>query len=77
MTNDQHSLAMAHYENCAAEAWDEIAAAMRAMQPVYENAPNVIAAAEKLITKIKQNDHAGFYIKEVTELDTQLAFSQE
>lgn len=49
MTRKQHKLAMAHYIECKGEAWDNIALAMDVMQPLYEAAPDLLAALEGLI----------------------------
>jgi hypothetical protein len=46
MTKEQHTLVMAHYKGCQDEAWDEIEAAMIAMRPLYEAAPELLEALE-------------------------------
>lgn len=47
MTNN-HQLAMAHYENCAGEASDEIQQAMTEMQSLYQASPTVLEALEDM-----------------------------
>lgn len=46
MKPEQHKLAMAHYRECADDAWDDIEEAMNAMEPLYQAAPDLLEAIE-------------------------------
>lgn len=53
MTQDNHTLAMNHYQNCIDDAWDNIQPALEAMLPLYNAAPDLLAACEVALVTLE------------------------
>lgn len=49
MQTTKHNLAMAHYDSCSADAWDDIKTAMVEMRPLYDAAPDLLSALEDIV----------------------------
>jgi len=62
-----------HFQN---DAPIKLRHAMHALALYVENVPELLEKVEALITKVKQNDHAGFYLKEVAAVDQIIAFCE-
>ncbi|NBW19471.1 MAG: hypothetical protein EBR82_67000 [Caulobacteraceae bacterium] len=46
MKTTKHTLAMAHYDTCAAEAWGDMKEVLQTMRPLYATAPDMLQELE-------------------------------